>query len=390
MSVRILQVISDSFQRCVPLAALYVILGISMRMVHADDANITPSDFWSAPPEVRKEIVQDAIEQRLRVMRGNIHYIVKTDFSNYEYDEGDLKNPIADSETHTIYSCWQIDNSFRMSMRRDRKNAALNPNERIETTYDAKDGSVRSTGRIRGANRAFARIDTKPDKIVEYDRFRYWLDGKHTPTGEFIFRCIVDKFDEMSLEKGADDTTVVLVVPWQPIYKRKPVGTRSYVCDIRMGFMPISGRAEWKDGNQWRFEKFTVESPQLLENIWMPGKLQEIIGGSPLGDKTVAVYNTEVLTLEAGTVDSSDLKVTFPEGAQVVDSRQGVFYKAGRNEEPVGPVRSLIGSSAISAQMPKPVNEWFSWKNSLLAGNIALIVMFAGMVAYLKFRKKPG
>jgi thiol-disulfide isomerase/thioredoxin len=109
--------------------------------------------------------------------------------------------------------------------------------------------------------------------------------------------------------------------------------------DPTKGFLPVEGTAYYEQVRSngktlWRDEKFYVEaSTTVVEGVWMPTKLKELIrAGSGESDR-VAIEQTDISDIKAGAVTASDLLVAFPKGTAVVDAIDRVSYVVGEKDE---------------------------------------------------------
>jgi len=323
------------------------LMTVSSVVAQVASSNVSQIEFWLLSESERKSTLVSALVERQKVLRENVEYLAETSFANHQFADGQIGEVVDGSSMFTRSHYWQMDKSYRMEIKRDPLGLSGRPNEHIITALSADSGVVRSIGHLRGVPKQFARIDTNEETIVESDRYRYWLDGEHSPKAEFLLRCITDRASDLHLEKGSSDETVVVTAPWRPIYKRTDVGTRTFTLDIAKGFMPVSGRAEWREGEKWRTEEFTVRDFIHSDDFWMPIDITEVITASPGGPSLAAVYRTKVHLVRFGAVTEKDLKLEFPSGAEVVDATRGVFYSVGENDEPIGPVKSLLGGPPI-------------------------------------------
>ena len=295
--------------------------------------SISAEAFRRLSPADQKTLVANALEHRLQHAE-NLSYEALQRGRIHEYRNGTVGDKQVDLNGRRDRH-WRLGNSFRMDTDRGGVDVS-DPNEFQVSGFDPAAGVGRSTIRLSETDRTFGRIDAEPNPIVETNRYQYWLDGEHTSSGEYLIRDLVDHRDRFAIEVPEGQDKVQLTVPWQPRWSDSPVGTRAVVLDPRKGFLPIQGKGRWEtkksDGKlAWRVEEFVVEASRLVGDVWMPTKLRELIGGSPLGEGKIAVWEIEVESLEAGTVTPEDLVVPFPEGMEIVDAIKGVSYTVGQD-----------------------------------------------------------
>ncbi len=118
----------------------------------------------------------------------------------------------------------------------------------------------------------------------------------------------------------------------------------------------------------------------------MPTKLKEIVRASTGDPNRVAVYETEVHKIEAGTVRPKDLVIEFPEGTEVVDAIQGVTYKTDANGDPVGTVEGLVGAKPTAA-VPYVAMSKSSRLGPVLF-SLGSVIVLATVLAYFVRRAK--
>jgi hypothetical protein len=326
-------------------------------------------DFAQLRPDEQRGVVIDVMRYRLqhgqnlqyearRTMR--LHHYVDSQGEVQElYTEG---GSLGDSWYQGITAVnrrWQLGDSYRLDTDTYGRKGETSPRRYLVTGFDAEAGSSRSTRQTVGNKRSYGRIDVTHNELTEHDRYRYWLDGEHTTFGEHLFRYVVDHQSEATVEALVEDGLVRVHVPWQPFFSNEWVGTRQFFLDPERGFFPVRGYGKREvtrsDGSlSWRRETFFVEDAKLVGDVWMPTKLVETSCGSTSQPNTVTVYETEILSIEHGTVTTDDLIVPFKEGMEIVDAIEGVAYVAGADGTPKpGSIEGLIGAEAITA-IPQP------------------------------------
>jgi hypothetical protein len=239
---------------------------------------------------------------------------------------------------------------------------------------------------------ALGRIGVEHDPPTETNRYTYWLDGQHSAKAEYLIRYLVDHQKEWTIEVPADSSTVRLTVPWQPEFSDKPMGTREFFLDPRKAFFPVRGKARWEEilriGKlSWRSEEFIVEEARLVGDVWMPTKLKEIIGASPLGPNVVNIWETEVHKIESGTVTPEDLEIKFPEGTEVIDAIKGLRYLTDANGNPAGAVDKEVGGKFLGDIRP-PVKSPFPYGRLLFIAGAVIVV--AGIAVHFIRRARRG
>jgi hypothetical protein len=256
-----------------------------------------------------------------------------------------------------------------------------NPDEFVSSGFNAIDGVARITVRQSQRAKTAGRIDVNQDSLIYSNRYAYWLDGKHHPEGEFLFRYLVEHPNSYTLEAPVDQDKVRLTVPWQPLFRKTPLGTRQFVLDPRKGFLPVRGKARWDEPGSppsWRTEEFVVEASQLVGDVWMPTKLKEMISSSNGDNNTVAVWIMDVTKIESGNVTAKDLKVSFSKGMEIVDAIKGIAFVVGENGQPTR-VERLVGARPQTALPPavsqKPAGTM--WRNLLILASVVMGIALA-------------
>lgn len=316
----------------------------------AADPPTPAEEFRSQSPGEQRENVLKALRDRLTRSAANIVYEIETVFQICELDAANVVGkPVAGTESRTRIRHWRIDDSYRM----ERIYAAsLDPkaaSSKENMNFDASAGVSRIVAWPSGeSGRIIARIDPVPSSMADLNRYAYFLDGKHTSSGEFVIRYLVDRADLLTVEMPAEGAMVHVTIPWQPRFLKQPAGLRTLTLDPARGFLPVSGLGSWKRDKQWRREEFEVSDARLVNGLWMPIQLREVVSASPGRPRTAGVYETRVLSIELGRVTPQDLAVSFPEGAEVVDTIEGVRYVTDGNEKPAGRVEPLTGRPSRS------------------------------------------
>ena len=315
-------------------------------------------EFRRLSPTARQEIIVTAFEHRLERSR-NSYYEVMQKSNNHEYKDGEVGRLVAPLNGSRI-RLWTLGDSYRMESEVGGPEV-LTPELLSVTSFDSNEGVVRSTARPASNQRTYGRIDTVQDPIKQWNRYGYWLDGKHTPAGEHLIRYVVDHRSKWQIDMSMDPSKIHLTIPWQPDGYDKAQGTRWLALDPVKGFLPTAGKARWDAASRgrprWRMEEFTVEKSQLVQDVWMPTKVTELVGGSPLGPEKVTVYQLHVARISMGNITPRDLEVGFPTGTKVVDATRGVTYLVGPNNEETN-LERLVGARQLFTKVAAPSNLW--------------------------------
>ncbi len=332
------------------------------------------NEFRQLSPADQKALLARAFKHRLEHAK-NIYFEVQVRQGGYEFRNDQVGKRVFDLNGRN-YRLWRLGDVYRMDSERGGVDIAK-PNEFISDGFDPGAGIGKSTVRFSGNTRSFGRIDVEPDVAVEDNRLAYWLDGKHVPWGEYLFRYLVDHKDSYTIEEPVDQNMVRLTVPWQTIYSLEPWGKREFTLDPSKGFLPICGKAHWETNKfsggitAWRTEVFVVEASKLVGDVWMPMKLKEVISGNTLRGKC-NVLETKVTKIEWGTVKAQDIEFLFSPGTEVVDAIKGVTYVVGPNGEPTNVQR--IGSTRPEFASPKAPNRNKNMVSILIGTGLLIVV----------------
>jgi len=333
-------------------------------------------EFRRLSPAEQKALLGSVFEHRLEHAK-NIYFEVQVRTGVYEYRNGQVGKKKTDTNGRN-YRLWRLGDTYRMASERGGVDVAI-PNEFINSGYNPREGIGKSTVRFKGNDRTSGRIDTVHDIAEEDNRLAYWLDGKHVPWGEYLFRFLVDHKDHYTIEAPVEQTMVRLTVPWQTMYNSKPWGTREFILDPSKGFLPIRGKGRWETDKLtigktvWRTEEFEVGASQLVGDVWMPMMLKEIIASSSGRPNQCAVLETKVTKIEWGTVEPKDLEVSFPPGMKIVDAIKGETYVVDANGEPTQ-VERVVG---VEAPPPLTKATRTNWLSILIGVGLLCAVVLA-------------
>lgn len=340
----------------------------------------------------QKSLVASAFEHRLQHSR-NIQYEALLLSSISEYRDNRV-GKVIEQLYGRRWRHWKLGRSFRLDM--DRGGLFVSKaNEFFVCGLDSDAGVVKSTHYLSSDEIVFGRIDVNVDRVAEYNRYAYWLDGEHTGTAENIFRYLLDHRNELTIETPRDSDAVRLTVPWQPIYFQEPLGTKSFALDPGKGFLPKYGIGRWEKDNLthplWRWEEFFVEDAQLVGDVWMPTKLREVIGSSLFDDEhKVNVHETTVSRIESGIVTPKDLEVQFRPETRVVDAIRGEAFVVGQNGERTR-VQPLIGAGTFPPpQVDDPAPSHLNWMNVVLLNlvGLSLLALFLYLRSFMHRRSE--
>jgi thiol-disulfide isomerase/thioredoxin len=341
---------------------------------NATEFSTSIDEFRRLSPTDQRSLLRSAFERRLLLAK-NIHYEALLRGHTNKYQDGKIAEL-----THNLngrnYRHWRLGDSYRIASEKGGPDV-LKPTEFAESGFDSATRIVTSTVRFNTTPRTFGRIDVDQSHDIRENRYAYWLDGKpdHNNEADFLIRCAVDQFDHSKIEAPVNQDNVRFTFPWQPPWSNKPLGTRELILDPRKGFLPIEGMAHLEvprsDGSLiWRSEEFFVEASRLVGDVWMPTKLKEQIRASSTGPDHIAVWETEVTKIGAGTVTADDLIVLLPEGTEVVDALQGMSFVVGPGGDR-SKLRPLLDEKArqraIDALVGKSAPEFpegATWLNS--------------------------
>jgi hypothetical protein len=278
----------------------------------------------------QKSLLASAFEHRLQHAK-NIHYEALMLINISEYDaETEKPGKILQRLNGSRLSHWVLEDSSRMDT--DRGGADVSkPLQFAAVGFNAASGVVRSTVHFNDRERSFGRIGVKMDQINNFNRYSYWLNGERISQGDLIIRDLLDSRAQYRIEVPAASDRVHLTIPWTPYGSS---GSRTFLLDPEKGFLPVHGKGRWEldrstGKKSWRTEEFIVVESQLVEDVWMPTRLKEVIRASTLDDTKANVYDITVSEIEAGTVTPEDVEVPFSIGMEIVDSIEGVAYVIG-------------------------------------------------------------
>jgi len=338
--------------------------------------------FRQLDPAEQKALLLSAFEHRLEHAK-NIYFEVQLRMAGHGYKNGQVGKQVFELNGRN-YRLWRLDDSYRIDAERGGTDVAK-PDEFLSSGFDPREGVGKSTAQFSGNDRTFGRIDSVPDTSTEDNRLAYWLDGKHVPMGEYLFRYLVDHKDSYTIEVPSDQNMVRLTVPWQTIYSTEAWGMKEFILDPSKGFLPVKGKARWETDKlavgrtSWRTEDFVVEASQLVGDVWMPTMLKELVGSSSGRADTRNVLETKVTKIQWGAVMPKDLEIAFPPGMKVVDAIKGETYVVGPNGEPTR-VERVVGARE-GVNLPKALtparkkNVLFIWIGAGLLIVVAMLVL---------------
>ena len=350
--------------------------------------SLTFEKFVQLEPPDQRAIISNAIGVRLAVAE-NLQYVAETTFRFYEYGDGKIGEPLADSTLRYQKSHrWKLGNSYRIDTTRpadlkfpDPFNA---PMEREFLQWDNSQGVARVLVRYDGSESLSARIDSVGGSVGESDRFQLFVcGGARTRFGQFLLPQVISHEDDFSIQALESERLVEITLPWKICDDAS--GSRSIILDCEKGFLPIRGFGNSKSGLLWQIEGFSVLESHDSDGFWYPVRMREYIVGPGMGPEVADVYDTCIAFLESGKVTLHDLTVTFPTGTRVIDAIKGVDYKVGDDGEPLN-VESLIGSA--SGTVPRNHQAASGWQLPsrllVIALNIAALV---AIVIWVKMRR---
>jgi hypothetical protein len=356
-------------------------------------------EFCRLPDADQKALVKSAFDLRLRLAK-NIHYEALLRGHVHKYHDGRIGDLVADLNGRR-YRHWRLGDSYRIDSDKGGVDVSK-PDEFGISGFDSLAGVRKSTVRSEGTPRLFARIDVTHNVDIHENRYAYWLDG--TPDkrsqADFLIRYVADNSDSYKFEAPVNQDKVRLIIPWQPHWSKKPLGTRTLELDPTKGFLPVRGKAYWEEqlpkrGPWWRSEEFSVEASTLVRDVWMPTKLRESVRASSTGPDRVAVWETEITKIEADTVSPNDLVVPWPEGTEVVDAIKGVAYVIGPDGEHLRE-RHLVGGksltpaelSKLAMSQQKRMAQSNIWGIALI--NLGIVVVVGGLILRRSYTSNKG
>jgi hypothetical protein len=322
---------------CRTLTLIVGLVGLAIPAQAMDDSvsfSTTIDEFRRLAPDQQISLLKRAFERRLRLGENLYYEAMQRGHVSKSIDGkvGERKGNLNGRR----YRHWRRGDSYRIDSEKGGADV-LKPNEFAESSFDSRTGLVTKTSRFSESPRMFGRIDRDQSYDIRENRYAYWLDGKpdSQTNADFLIRQLVDQSDHYEIEVLAGRPEVGLTIPWIPPWSKTPLGTRTFLLDPVKGFLPIQGRAHLEQPRPngkliWRDEEFFVGASQLVGDVWMPTKLKEQIRASPTGPDHVAIWETEVTLIKAGSVTEEDLIVHLLEGTEVVNVIEGSAYVVGR------------------------------------------------------------
>jgi len=357
-------------------------------------------ELQSMALEDQREVIRAVFEHRSEHAR-NISYSSVLEITNHRLDGENIGEVI--SEAMRLYhKHWRLGESYRMAsdiyVTVDGQDVA----QFSQAGFNATDGVARMLVRTDGSTLTDGKIDTEQSMFIDINRYAYWLDGDDPEHGdaEFLIRYTLAHLDEGTLSFPQGEDLVQLTVPWKPLFSRtKSLGFRHLWLDPEKAYLPVRGEARWdqEDGPDWRTEEFVVEESRLVANVWMPTRLKEFIrvGHVELNPETkhlrnvVAIWDTEVLEIEHGTVTPDDLEVVFPPGTEVVDAIDGVSYVVGKDGKPDGDIMPVLVGTTLTRHAPEAIGVGGGSNRSwVITVNVALL--FVAVLWYFLRRRRTA
>ncbi len=315
---------------------------IALSAENPQPISISAARFSQMSSADQKMLLIRVFERRLEHAK-NLYYKVDTFSKNHEDLDGEVGKPLNDASSRRFqYEQWGLGNSYRIDTNKYRQPKLDELYVWMASGFDADQGVGRSTGRVKGKEKTYGRIDTKHNPAVGDNQYRYWLNGDYPRWQEYLFRYLLSRRGEFEIEAPVEGDKVRLTVGYQPSWAKESGGKRAFLLDPQEGFLPIRGDSRWdgspgRDGRpQWRVEKFTVTQSKLVGDVWMPIEMRFAIACSAATVPGFTVYDMTVSKIEGGKVTPADLEVPFTEGMFVVDAIKGVSYKAGPDGQPRG------------------------------------------------------
>jgi len=320
--------------RCLAMSSFMLFVAAVSLPLRAEEKlaafSMSIDEFVQLAEVDQKSLLASAFEHRLQHAK-NIHYEALMLLNVSEYDaEAEKPGKVLARLNGSRLSHWVLGDSFRLDTARGGAEVA-NPVQFVAVGFDAESGVVRSTVHFSDRDRSFGRIGVEKDRINNFNRYSYWLNGEHIPQGDFIIRDLLDSRAQYRIEVPVESDRVHVTIPWTPYGSS---GSRTFLLDPEKGFLPVHGKGCWEldrsNGKKsWRTEEFFVVESQLVDDVWMPTRLKEVIRASTLDAAKANVYNITVSEIEAGTVTPEDVEVPFSIGMEIVDAIEGVAYVVG-------------------------------------------------------------
>ena len=343
------------------------------------------TDFNRLSLKDQRALLVQVFQRRVEHAR-NLLYEVDLSLHIFENRDGHPGNMKVEAPFRRCRA-WRLGGSYRM----DSDMFIVGEHTKVylwgSTGFDAKEGTVRSTVRNNGDNKAFGRIDTVHDPVTRDNTYRLWLDGQNPDREAYLFPYLLSHQRDFHIEVIADQERVQLTVGFRPWWTEKGGGKRVLLLDPQKGFLPVRAESRW-DWNwveagkkMWRLERFIVEQSRLVGDVWMPIKLREESAASS-APETIAVQEITVRRIEHGTVKPADLNVPFTKGMEVVDAIKGITYHTDAQGNPVGPIEPVMGASPAATAG----GGFVTWRRYVAA--VASIVMIVSLLVILYLRRQ--
>ncbi|GHT23047.1 hypothetical protein FACS189419_06460 [Planctomycetales bacterium] len=387
---------------------LYIALALVCvsNVIAAYSQEMTWEQFSTLPQEEQKSIILQSFEKRMNLMK-NMRYVCRETMDAPPFVNGKA-GVSSRPPVERVFHHYLFENTYRQAT-----DAVTHVNENLTVTlkyqssFDRQEGIMRGTfwEERYGDKRLAGRIDTVQDRVVTENRFWHWLRADFVTSetsgdireDQHIFPLLVSTANDWKIQLLSEQQMIQLDIQFIAHISDdlKFPGKATFILDYQKGFMPIKGksynegffspkRAERGD-KSWQDRNFTVEKSVLVGSIWMPTHLQEEQTSSVIPG-FCNIFKMEISDIEFGTVTKKDVEIQFPEGAEIVDAIEGVFYKTDANGKPIEttiePLYELDPQSV--AEIPE---KKYPVANYIFIGAGLLLI---GVALYLIYKERKG
>ncbi|MBN1394859.1 MAG: M48 family metalloprotease [Pirellulales bacterium] len=307
--------------------------------------SMSADEFMRLTPTERRDLLVRVFQHRLE-QADNLYYKTEQLFEVRKNNNGSPGELLEDKpESRFVYRHWRLNDSCRLDKDAYNTPDDAKPNYKRTVGVNAEEGLARVvTIRDVGERRPSA-VVVYPKNLYSGDHYIFWLDHKlpqikelASSTGEPLFPYLIRHKDEFKFEPAGD--LIRLSVPWQPWWAEKPGGMQVCLLDPQKGFLPVKCDSRWNgktdDGKPLSCEGYhTVKECRLVGDVWMPVKIsmRSEISFAP---EEIYICEINVLQIEHGEVEPSDLMVPFSEGMKIVDTVEGISYTSDAQGKPAG------------------------------------------------------
>jgi hypothetical protein len=352
----------------------------------------------------RVAVMKAVLERRIDRVR-NIEVASEMRGSIQKFANGRLGDKVRESgwyEFHTRHR----DGSYRVKSSYYVSQAATKADSTSESHHDEKTGITRIVSQQQGRKGTQGRIGNEHLPSMISNRVAFHLLG-----GSFVSKPIADRCnfllqslascpEKWQIDVNVKEQQVVISHPCTIAFIDTGTGTRKVFFDCAKGMMPVridlDYRDEWVTSVEprrttpvWREERIVMTEAKDFGGIWFPMRIEERVRANQLPPNECSVMITKVKHLALGGVKEADLPVKFPPDADVADTLKQVFYRAGPDGEPKGPINPIgipAGPLTLDAEgnpvAPKP--RWMLSAGLWSAG--VGVVLLLCLVVMRRFR----